>query len=193
MASLLAEAEQLGLIEVFLVTVTSEGLSALHPQRGQSKADRFYGPSEDQETTVDHWRRLDGSEATLEQETLDLERGDCILQVRSLVGLCAQVVFDFDVLLLEGRCSLQAWQACLNCSSAYHTTRGRQGTSGLCHSADKLLCKVLLACHTHADAGPILLWVQRLPAPHTSRLARDSKHVSSFQKDSAKHESMCLC
>ena len=48
MASLLAEAEQLGLIDVFLVMVTSEGLSALHPQRGQSKADQFYGEPEDQ-------------------------------------------------------------------------------------------------------------------------------------------------
>ncbi|DBB06172.1 TPA: hypothetical protein ACH3X3_009724 [Trebouxia sp. C0006] len=80
MASLLAEAEQQGLIDVFLVMVTSTGFSAPHRQLGRSKADGFYGISEHQKTTVAHWRRLDGSETALEEETLDLESGDCILQ-----------------------------------------------------------------------------------------------------------------
>jgi hypothetical protein len=84
MASLLAEAEQQGLIDVFLVMVTSTGFSAPHRQLGRSKADGFCGISEHQKTTVAHWRRLDGSETALEEETLDLENGDCILQVCSL-------------------------------------------------------------------------------------------------------------
>jgi len=108
MASLLAQAEQQGLIDVFLVMVTRQGLSVLQHQRGQSKADQFYGELEDQKTTVDHWRRLDGSEPAWEQESLDSEKGDCILQVPSLVGLCPQVVYDIDVLLLEERCAAQA-------------------------------------------------------------------------------------
>jgi hypothetical protein len=37
MASLLAEAEQQGLIDVFLVMVTRQGLSALHPSEGSIK------------------------------------------------------------------------------------------------------------------------------------------------------------
>lgn len=54
MASLLAEAEQQGLIDVFLVMVTSTGFSASHRQLGRSKADGFYGISEHQKTTVAH-------------------------------------------------------------------------------------------------------------------------------------------
>ena len=106
--SLLAEAEQQGLIDVFLVMVTRQGISNLQRQRGQSKANQFYGELESQTTYVDHWRGLDGSELAWEQESLGLEKGDCILQVPSLVSLCPKVIFGFDVLLLEERCAAQA-------------------------------------------------------------------------------------
>lgn len=101
MVSLLAEAEQQDLVDVFLVMVTHQGQVPQH-RRGHPKAGRLHDAElEDQETTVDHWRRLDGSEPGRKQESLDTEKGDCILQVSSLVGLCPQVVYDFDVLLPE--------------------------------------------------------------------------------------------
>ena len=172
MASLLAEAEQQGLIDVFLVMVTGQGTSALQRQKGQSKADQFRGEMESQTTYTNHWRRLDGSGLAWEQECLGLEKGDCILQVASLVGLCPQGVFDFRVLLLEKTCAAQtAATLCMRgklfSAVSQHTTRQEVGRAWplFCHIADKLPCKVLAACHTHQDAGPILLWVQRLPPP----------------------------
>ena len=193
MASLLAEAEQQGLIDVFLVMVTGQGTSALQRQKGQSKADQFCGEMESQTTYTDHWRRLDGSGLAWEQECLGLEKGDCILQV-------ASGVFDFHVLLLQKTCAAQtAATLCMHgklfSAVSQHTTRQELGRAWplFCHIADKLPWKVLAACHTHQDAGPILLWVQRLPPPQIGRLARDSNHVSGFLQGSAKHESMCLC
>ncbi len=89
MASLLAEAEQQGLIDVFLVMVTrNEWLLVPEDRKDYSKADRVYGAEVyHQQTTVDHWRRLDGTIPEWKQELLDLEKSDCILQVFSLVGL----------------------------------------------------------------------------------------------------------
>ena len=90
MASLLVEAEQQGLIDVFLVMVTrQETLFVPEDQKGYSKADRVYSAEVyQQQTTVGNWRRLDGSNPQWKQELLDLEKGDCILQVFSHVGLC---------------------------------------------------------------------------------------------------------
>ncbi len=80
MASVLAEAEQLGLIDVSLVTVTRHEWLYVHQNFGRCV--------ERQETTANHWRRLDGSELGWKQASLDPEKGDCILQVLSLVGWC---------------------------------------------------------------------------------------------------------
>ncbi len=91
MASLLAEAEQQGLIDVFLVMVTRhEALEVPADRKDCSMADRVDGAEVyQQQTTVDHWRRLDGTNPEWKQELLEFERGDCILQVISHVGLCS--------------------------------------------------------------------------------------------------------
>lgn len=93
---------------------------------------------------------------TWEEETLDLEKGDCILQVHSLVGLCAQVVFDFDVLLLEGRCAAQAAAALckhgkLVSTIAQHATQQEVDRAPLACVAVLTSCYArcfLLATHT---------------------------------------------
>lgn len=68
MASLLAEAQQQGLIDVFLVMVTlEESFNVPDRQRGLSEADRLDDAEfEDQDYTVDHWRHLDGSNPWME-------------------------------------------------------------------------------------------------------------------------------
>lgn len=82
MASLLAEAEQQHLIDVFLVMVTQ-----VVPRDRQieqcPKANLLYGGR----TTVSHWRLLDGTDPKWRHESINLEEGDCILQVFSLVVL----------------------------------------------------------------------------------------------------------
>ncbi len=80
MASVLAEAEQLGLIDVSLVMVTRHEWFHVDPNYGRSV--------DEQETTANHWMRLDGSELGWKQASLDPGKGDCILQVPSLVGRC---------------------------------------------------------------------------------------------------------
>ena len=88
MASLLAEAEQQGLIDVFLVMVTChEWLDVPEVQKDYSKANQVSGVEVYQKTIVDNWRRLDGSSLEWKRELLDTDKGDCILQVFSLVGL----------------------------------------------------------------------------------------------------------
>ncbi|DBA68337.1 TPA: hypothetical protein ACH3X2_013648 [Trebouxia sp. C0005] len=75
MASLLAEAEQQHLIDVFLVMVTQ-----VVPRDRQieqcPKANLLYGGR----TTVSHWRLLDGTDPKWRHESINLEEGDCILQ-----------------------------------------------------------------------------------------------------------------
>ncbi len=59
-ASVLAEAEQLGLIDVSLVMVTRHEWLQVNQRFGCSV--------EEQETTANHWMRLDGSKQVLTQE-----------------------------------------------------------------------------------------------------------------------------
>lgn len=172
MASLLAEAQQQGLVDVFLVMVTRQGTSALQRQKGQSKADQFCGEMESQTTTIDHWRRLDGSELAWEQERLGLNVGDCILQVASLMGLCPQGVFDFHVLLLEKTCAAQtAATLCMHgkpsSAVSQHTTRQEVGRAWpfFCHIVDKLLCKVLAAGVTHQCKSNSVVGAKAPPPP----------------------------
>lgn len=80
-ASVLAEAEQLGLIHVSTVMVTRHEWLYVHQHFGCSV--------ERQETTATHWRRLDGSELGWKQASLHPEKGDCILQGSDWLGQLA--------------------------------------------------------------------------------------------------------
>ena len=98
MARLLQEAQQQGLLDVYLVMVTNhEWLSVPQNRIGYCKYDRALDAEvESSENTCDHWRGLDGSKPEWEpqDETLKLGNQDLILQV------CQQSIpYSFATLL----------------------------------------------------------------------------------------------
>ena len=90
MACLLKKAEQQGLIDVFSVKVFHhEWLSFPQNRPGYPKYDRESDTTVDcSETKVNDWMRLDGSKPGYVEETLNTDKGDCILQVSLHVQLC---------------------------------------------------------------------------------------------------------
>ena len=89
MADFLQQAEQQGLIDVFVVTLTRhEWLSVPQNRSGHPKSDKERDAVLDEVvTTVSHWRRLDGHRPGWKEETINTDMADCILQVRFSVVL----------------------------------------------------------------------------------------------------------
>ena len=83
MASLLQEAEQQGILDVYLAKLTHhEWLSVPQKRIGYIKNNRERDSELlRRETTVHHWRRLDDSKPGFKEEVLDDQEHDCILQV----------------------------------------------------------------------------------------------------------------
>ena len=83
MAKLLQEAEEQGILDVYLAKITRRQWLSVPPDRiGYPRHNRNDDAEADSETTVQRWTRLDGSKASMKAETLQ-DKPDCILQVCS--------------------------------------------------------------------------------------------------------------
>ena len=83
MAKLLHQAEQQGILDVYLVRVTHhEWLQVPQNWLGYPKCTRENDAEViDSNTSIYGWRRLDGSKLDQKRELLKTQRVDCILQV----------------------------------------------------------------------------------------------------------------
>ena len=92
MATFLQQAEQQGLVDVFVVTLTrQEWLSMPRNRIGYSKSDKERDAVlNEAETTIENWRRLDGKKPGWAEEEIDTDKGDCILQVNVILWTIQQ-------------------------------------------------------------------------------------------------------
>ena len=118
MARLLQEAEQQGLVDVFLVIVTHHAwfCAPHHCCRNCKQHSISEATVTKRETTVDKWTRLDDDDVDWKQETLDTDKGDCILQVSLTAGsMCCQSTLRIAAALLH---TSQISNACLKVAFA---------------------------------------------------------------------------